>query len=1087
MEETDNLIFDDAPGSIEPGTIKELYMPDYNKQEEESPEFLDLMGLAVDDVHVVNTLIRQDMSVNKYDPDFMDTYTLEKLQQDFETQGIDEQYMGLFENVNNQQEYTRLLARAAEVQHLDQEMAKAGGLKSMAAYMAAYATDGFGLVVDAAAGGSTKVGMLRRFLESGGKAAAADLITEAMRTTDGEPVELSELAMGTITAFSTGGLFGIPGNKAAAKLEAEESAVLKKMKDAIPEQETNNGSAGAAAVSSFPKKNIGDADDSDLLGEMRAKAAVEGIPEPGGRTRKAQISHAAWAQRSDSDVVRKMSADVHGVGNEAPGNVVDIPMEMDSGRLKEQHMSPYYEAVNTNYSSWLKETKGKGFLRRQWSHEDFDEFMEMVGDYRLGKIQDAPEQVKQVADADRAFYQAFKEEAIRSGAYDASRFSKDPNWMSRVISRDKLYGMMTKANVRSHMDFKPLVSNAIRKGREAAGLEVDDQLTDVVATAYLNRAWSQGEGGFTVKQSGELDLDDVSSLKELIKDNLPEAEQAKALEIIESAAVSKKPKDAGEIDNMKSRLLLDKDAAMDINGQTFTMADLYENNVHKLANGYANKMSAELAFRNKGYTTKSFEKIINELDKEAQINKLHKEKHGSWDVGKAKPSDVENLRFSLDRMTHQGIRASNELIDSLFRSSSNHVYTSKMGGSGLNAITEAGTLIAARGLKGVVEDLPQIKDLIKSYKTGNPPTQFVADIETMTSGAGSKLAESRASFKLEDNVNSSMRGTLGKVEKITDSAKRMANETNLLNHLTDVSTRYSTAVALKRLDQWANGSKMPKWWKDRSKAWGLGDGRDELIKKWLTSKNVKRGRGKGFESLGIDKMDYATEQAFRQFIHRFNSNMIQKIYSGDLPRMMQTPLGAFIMKFRSFTTAAFGKHTLADANFADSLAAQKLIFTAGLGMFMYANRVYISHPFSEKKREEKLTLENALRSGATYGVNVSLLPAMVDTTTQILNGEPLIGKKRTSGLPTGFSAKEFTSNIPGVSMIDDMVTAVGAPAKLATQGELTQEQVRAIFSVLMLDTFYGTRGIRDAAVEAAPSSRESDKIDYAKELKDLFN
>ncbi len=1090
MEATDNdLKFDDLPGAVPSEEIRELYIPQEPEVptatgESEEPGFSEVFRAQRDDVHVVNTLIRANMVDRSYDPDFVADFSLDKVKQDLTTNNIPDFDTEFFHGVTNEVEYNRRMARAREKHELNTLMEQSGGLKAFGATMAAYATDPVGFAVDVAAGGSSKASLMLRFLESGGRSAAADMLTEVIRTTDGEAVSLTDVALGTLTAFGTGGLLGIPGIK-GARMEAQEHVARQHLTDMLQ----GDRSVGAASNPDLPAKGIGETnpDKVTVSEEVFDKFVEEGAADQ--RFSWAQISHAARAQKSESTVVRKASYDVHGGGVERAGKVREAPMEMESNRLKEQHITPWYETVNAQYADYLKETQGSGFLKRQYSHNEFESFMEMVGDYRLGKLKDAPAQVEAVAQADQEFYKSFKETGIRSGAFESSKFSADPNWMPRVLSRDKLYGMMTDAKVRSHMDFKPLVVNAIRKGREAAGLEVDDQLTNVVATAYLNRAWNQGEGGLNIKHSGEVDLGDVDSLKELVEEFIPEGERQDALSIIDDMSTSTKTEEAGEISHMKSRLVLDHTATAEVGGKTFSMSDLYENNVAKLSNGYANKMSAELAFRDRGYTTKKFEKLIAELEAEASVNQNYKQQHGVWDKGKATPKDVDNLKFSLERMTHKGIKSDSDTVDSLLRISGNHTYAAKMGSAGLNAITESGTLLAFQGLKGFFKNTPMLPKLVRAYRKGNPTETFVAQVESLTSGAGSKLAENRASFKIQDDVNTPLSGAFGKVEQVTDTAKRLANETNLLTHITDISTRYSTAATITRLDEWANGKKMPRWWGNRSKTWGLGGDNERLIKAWLTGDRVVRGRGGGITDIGLEKMDYPTEKAFRQFIHRVNSNNIQKVYSGDLPRIMQTPMGQFIMKFRSFTTAAWGKHTLDDLNHMDSLAAQKLILTGGLGMFMYMNRSYLTHAFDEDKRKEAITLENALRSGATYAVNVSLLPALLDTTAEILNAQPIVGKKRTSGLQTGFTPKNFTSNVPGISMLDDMYKAIHTPFRVLGGGEVSKEQIRAIFSVLMLDTFWGTRGIRSAAVDAAPSERnaETNQVDLLKELTDVLN
>lgn len=1069
----------------------------YNR-EEDSPEeiveptgsFSEAFAAQRDEVHVMQSLERSRMETHYVEPEFVDSLSLDKIKADTEVMGILDGDVDWLSSAPNQQEYNRRLSRSLEIQKAQQAVENAGGVKGALAVLSAYATDPVGFAVDAAAGGSSKANMLWRFIEAGGRAAIADIGTEMLRMSDGEPQEIEDLMVGTLTAFGTAGILGQMGRGRDVELLAEQDAKAYR----------------EAAMAMKAERSVGAAENPELGGVLRGetqsdnitttdwlidRAIEDGKPEryrPG-----LQIGQASRAQNTDTIDVAKALEDVHGAGVTKAGTDREIPMEVESIRLKEKFDAIFNRSFSENFKDYQKEIKGqtgiKGAFTRQFGHRDAIDFQKQVGDYMLGLTEDVPAQVKKVGDDTFGAFRAWKEHSIKSGLIPAEKFSSDARWMPRMFTRGGVSRMLTKANLRNHTDLKPLIVKAITNGRRAAGLEVDEDLTEVVATAYLNRAWKFGDSNGGFKDSSSIDFNDREFLTELINEHIPEENRAAALSIVDSKTGKKANTESDQIDNLKSRVLLDPNASMDFNGVTVTMAEIYENDIGKIWNSYNNKMAGDTAFRQRGWSAKQFEKYIEEKRAEANLNAKNKDATGITTKGKATPKDVENLEFAYDRMMHRGIRPNNENANKALKALNDYTYSTKMGSSALNAVSELMTAVAVSGLKGFWKNSKFFKDLIGSYAGKNPPKGQVKVIQTLSSGIADRVAENRAKFNIQDDIEFNFDGKLGKTVRAADGLKRIANETNMLSHVTDMASSFSNATIFNRLDEWANGAKMPGWWENRAKSWGVFGERAELIKKFMTSDYVKRDKSGAIIDFDSSKMDFQTQQAVEQVMHRATSRIIQKIYSGDLPKIMQNPLGAFIMKFRSFTTAAWGNHTLDDMNHKDMLALSKLLLTGSMGMLMYANRTYLTYPTDESKRREVLTWENALRSGATYAVNASILPAIADTFGEIVLGSPIVGKRRTSGLSTSLiDPSNYAASIPGISVLSDMYKAGTGVGTLFRGGELDKSQVKAIFSLAMLDTLLFTRGVRAAAVEAAPNPRTADRneIDILQEFKDAF-
>lgn len=1056
------------PIYIRPDITDEVVQEEPGVIEQESEgSFQDLYKLQRDEFHVMQNLFRMNNRNVTPDRTFIEGLEFNKIQEDLRVSGVDlsEDNLEWLGQAENQEDYNWRLNRAMQKQKVYEEMSKVGGLKGFAASLAAAASDPVGFALDAAAGGSSKAGILTRFLESGGRAAAADLAIEGLRLADGEDLDLQEFAIGTLAAFGMGGALGIPGNKQAVlkqELEAQEILVqnLRDLKD----------SAGAARNTDLPGGLFGD-DTGSVTDELVDRVIEEGLPTP--RFSGVRMDAANAGQKSGDVTVRKALQDIHGAGVERKGVVREIPLEVESHRLKDKFSRDYNMSFVQTFTAHQKK-QGKGLVKRQFDHLEAQRFSKEVGQYMMGLKDDVSDEVKAAAEAAFRNFDGVKKYAIESGRFTSEDFISGGRYMPNVFARGGVERIAQKANLRKPEQLKPLFVKAIRQGREAAGLEIDDQLTDVVATAYLQRAMSAGKKGQPDSALNSIDLNDSEELLRLIDEFIPEGDRENARQIVESATGSKRTTE-DKPDRMQGRLLMDRDVTMEFNGVEVSLKELFEDDINKLVNSYNNQMSGELALRSRGWTGRKFERFIQEKQQTANANQGSADVTGQLDPINATQADVDKLQFALDRIMHKGVTTDNEIVDGMFRVSGNHVFSSKMAGAGLNAISEAGTVIAHAGLKNFVRDLPEMKQLIRAIRTGKADSPMIADLSTMTGGAASRFMANRAKFNIQDDLNLVQGGVLGKAERLTDGFRRTTDALSGLTFLTDTTTAMASQVHATHLMNFGMGKKMPRWWDARAKAWGLTPEREALIKAHMQSDQVKLNAIGGVEDLG--NMNFATQEAFEAVMYRMNTNAIQKVFSGDLPKWMQNPYGAFMMKFRSFVTAAWVRHTLEDINMRDTLAAQKLLFTGGLGMMMYAVRQALTHPHDEQKLKEQLTLDKALRSGATYAVNASLIPAITDTIAEVVGGSKVIDKQRTSGLSSSFgsSVTDFVSNIPGISMAADIERSVKAGFTLARGGELSKSQVRALASVLMLDTFYGTRALRAAAVDAAPSDREADQ------------
>ena len=1049
-----------------------------------SPGFRELYSSQRDEIQVLQNLFRLSKRDPVVDTNFVDTISLEKIQKDAEYSGVTltDPIIEFVSGASNPTEYNWRLYRAKEMSDNNQLLSEAGGMKVFAASMAAAATDPSGFLLDAATGGSTKVGLMKRFLESGSKAAAADLVVEAIRVSDGEGVDPMDFTAGLVTSFAIGGAIGTKGNKNTVRLEELEQA--HKLREDILDYKAATSSVGAAENPYLPGNLFGDSS-SDITDELIERIEVEGLSNP--KYQKIRMDMSSSAQKSNDVTVRKAMDDFIGVGVQEKGVARQVPIEQESLRLRDTFNKEWNESFVANFVAHEKK-RNKGILRRQFDHDEADKFNRAVGRYMHGLDDDASDEVKAAAEAAWKNFENVKKYAIDSGRMAPEDFLSTGKYLPLRFKNGAIERIAGRVGLKKPQQLRPLFVKAIKDGRNKMGLEVDDRLTEVVADAYLYRALGTGKPGKFGDDLAQIDLNDSNALIDMIDEFLPDDMKQSAKDAILSNTGKKKIQNGDSPDPMKGRIVMDRDAVMEINGVPVSMKELFEDDISRLIAGYNNTMSGELALRARGWTGRKVEKFITEKSRSAAANKGHKDAFGEESIVNPTEADVRNLQFALDRILHRGVTTGNDTADALFRISGNHAF-SKMAGAGLNAISESGAAIAQTGLRNFVKNYPEMRKFMKAVKSGDFGSDKLADMSTMMGGAASRFMEGRAKYNIQDDLIMEQGARLGKLDRAMDGTRRIIDAASGLSYLTDQTTMIAHYGNANHLMNFGLGKKMPKWFKNRAKAWGMTPDKEALIKKHMTSDQVRLDSNGGVADLGA--MSFETREAFESVLFAMNTNAIQRVFSGNLPKWMQNPYGSFIMKFRSFVTAAWVKHTLEDINQRDFLAATKLMLTGGLGMLTYIARQAMTYPTNPDKLEEKLTMDNVLRSGATYAVNASLLPTIVDTVTESLLGAPLIDKQRTSGYSSSFGGnlQEFVANIPGITMASDVIKTGQAAATILRGGELSQSDWRAIFSASMVDTFYGTRAFRAAVVNNAPSDRKADKnvINLKEEAQDLFN
>lgn len=606
-------------------------------------------------------------------------------------------------------------------------------------------------------------------------------------------------------------------------------------------------------------------------------------------------------------------------------------------------------------------------------------------------------------------------------------------------------------------DAKRYAHEEARKLYSPESQGVDEELLDVVAKAWLNRAKERATGVEDNTFRRPLAATDTDEIRELLESQGVPKDRIDAL----VGKWEKKAEQAGVHARAKHRIDMDESWSADIaskdTGKTHTvaMADLLENNVERLLSNYVREMSGWVALKRRlGVGSRA------ELDalKEQVLREAKKAGDNTTDVSRM--LDIA-VNYTLGHSTEENPGGSASRWSRLARGY-NHLLL--MGQVGYTMLAEAGPVMGYSGVRTALGQLPEVRRMFKRMEDGSFSEDDAKALMEICA-PGTDWTRNPPYLRTDDlgGTSWSDKETLGrvlnKVDNTQESLKRVQSVMSGLAPMHAFLQRWSARATMARFIELANKDTIGRSWENRLRNWGMTPDQQKAI----------FGHLKGLKGVTeVDKvwhdMPAEDRNALSAFMWRVTRHQVIEGDVGDSLVLQHSAAGKITWQFRNFLTSSYTGHLLNAAHLRDWQAAQMIVWSTLMAGVGYSARAYVNTIGDRKARKEQLSGNAIWKSAIQQSSYSSVIPAAVDTVwADILHNDPVFRYSRSTGLDVG------VKGVPLLSTSERILKLLGTPAEAIREGHLSRQDVENISRLFWLNNLTGIRNALDASARQFPN------------------
>jgi len=796
----------------------------------------------------------------------------------------------------------------------------------------------------------------------------------------------------------------------------------------------------------------------------QSEAAVDGRAAVANNVRLSMVSTLHSSTHAIiNHIARKLTPD--GVGVDTKGLGQGRTAQEDAHTFMHTNLSRYATESNVAFKEWVKETGG-GFMRR-WGFKARDEFEQAVTKaVRTGGSSNV--HINKAANALREVNKNWAELLRDSGVKGFEDLDPNMNYVPRLFDFDKFSRIESEVGTGHLID---LVAKAIKNKQNDVGefgekINIDDETAAKIAKAYINtlRRVEAGESTINHVQLSTVQFD---TLKEM----LDESGDSISDETFEAIFRSVK-KGAGEGVNprAKQRLLLDEDAAIDIDGYgTLNFQDLLMGNAFDITNLYSRQMAGQVALARAGIKSRGdWARILQDIDNT-------KARSGLSNDEIARQKEMLNViyRSIIGAPLHKVTRSSK--VQQLMR---DYNYTRVMNQTGWAQIAELGNTIGEHGLMTFARSIPAFGRIVRDGRTGKFDDTLMAEIDHIWAFGNDPLIHRAASRMSEPaEATNMMSGTLGGVSQVLKAAGKVTSTLSGMAPITTSLERMTAIMIIKNFADMATGAS--KYGAKRLAAMGINDEatKQAILTQLRTHAGTTEGpvSGRTINAINMDKWtDIPAREAFMTAVQRTTNRSIQRNNTGDMALWMTTDTGRTMMQFRSFIFGAYEKQLIRGMSQRDAATAMSWGLSTVFAGLAYVGQTHVKSIGREDRDEylkKAMTWERIAKSSFVRSGYASLFPAAWDAAMFPFDppSEWKFGYARASG--------QASSLIEGVPLFG-LGTAALQTTKALTQTAMgnqnfTQKDFRTAGSLIGLQNLHPVQMLINYGASQFPENRQS--------------
>ncbi|GAA0687699.1 hypothetical protein ISN75_14160 [Dyella marensis] len=916
--------------------------------------------------------------------------------------------------------------------------------------LAAGATDPIEFAVGAALAplavtskGTRLTNALRAGLVNAGQGSASEALSSSYNPSIGG----SDIAAAGALSFGLGGVLGFRQGEVGAMAKAANDIA----RDRVNPSPTADSLGAARVKGSF----VDTMDGPDVLTKDWQQSIVDDSATTGAaketKWASARASLAAKLGANKSGAVSNESKKLlrDGLGYKDKNVAVEESASEMSLRLRDTIETKFRRQLEP---MWEEYKKANG-MRFDYGKA---EFMEQAGRAMRDPTFNASAEAAGVRDAVNRATRSVWDELHAAGVEGfESPTPPHQNWLPRVHSAKGWIDVLQTKGLRFADVVNDLIAPAIKAGRSAAGLPLDDDYGRIVAEAWARRGYDKATMAETAVPHGGFHARDVDTVEQLLTEAGKSNKEAAAL--VEKLRTQEA--EASVHSHAKQRIVMDESFATDLSDELgnihrVSIADLLENNVDKLTSEYIREMSGWAALKKKADvgTPKRLEEYKQFLNQESV-------KSGSGDI--ARKLDIVTNSI-LGRSTEDQPHAMLSRASRILRSQN---YLTTMLQVGFSMIEGLGTTVGAAGFRNTLSAIPGSRAMLRRMQSGELSLNEARWLEDIIA-PGTDYLRNQPYLRIDEGVSygghtaSAMDRTLNGLENTMAYAKRVAGIASFMTPVQTYLQRLAArAVAAKTL-QLANYAKLTKTQVYRLRNDGLTEGMQEALF------NRLRGKKK-IDDVAADWNNWTPDEraSYSAYMWRVTRRAVTEGDVSDTAQIMHSSIGKIFWQFRSFMTSSYERSLLNGLHMHDWQTAKMWVgstFFAGIGM---AARNYVNTVGDPEMREKLLDPGELGKQAFQQAAYSSILPMMVDTVARDLHVRQLLGGEdrgffdhgRGTGLDTG------VAGIPTLSTAQSLYALAGLPGKIAN-GSVTKKDVKDVFKLVWFQNMLGVRnGINEFA------------------------
>jgi hypothetical protein len=755
------------------------------------------------------------------------------------------------------------------------------------------------------------------------------------------------------------------------------------------------------------------------------------------------------------------------LGEDAVGFRKDAerPLEATADIIKTNQfksaLSRYYAVYDDAYNEWAKE-QGFGYLKRKMNLPR-RQFGELVAD-----AIENPELPFSPAVQRAARRQAEIKRDLLNGAKDAEvrGFESVPENLRYFTHLWDSFKFVEARHRYGDPAITRLLTNALVNGTE----DMNEEAAQMIAKSMAGKLNRDGAG----MDSGAARLfttDDRDVMKQILVEEgfMTDEEATRLLSLFEQ-------RPDGTPARAKRRLGFNMQEELTVfNSQTrqqevLRLKDLQERDAEQVFTSYAAGMSGRIALAKVGFKD---ETTINQfLDRNLAEAEAREGNKGLKRAEKENLVAQTMINMILNRRAPLAADPSGNYAR-IARLVQDYNFIRLMNQVGFAQVAELGNAVAIGGLRGVLQQVPEMRRALRRARNGELEDEVLRDIEAATGIGSDRLTNQAMNRAGTIGVFSEGRGDwIDKGLFMLAPMKRLTADLSGMAPITLALERLAARVAVQTMTDLAFEARRLS--RKRLAGLGLDEDMTERVYAQIRQNAVRQPssmfRNRKVRAINLGAWDDAeARDAFLIAISRWTRRSIQQNDVGNLNLYMTSTMGQILTQFRTFMLVSYAKQTLHNIKANDFRGYTAMMYSVAFAGLSYVAQTQVNAQFREDKEEflkERLEPLAVAKASFQRSSWASLFPALVDTGAMFYTDDPVFAY-RSTGLDTN-----LIGGVPSVQLISKGLSSAQAASRalLNPDKQFSQGQQRALNTLVPFQNAIGIKNALNKLVDMRPET-----------------